>query len=85
MRLIAITSRDDLEEMGSENLKRAVIELALAHGHFSIWMSVFSEDVEMRKRFVNAFPGTATDCFHTVELSTVSPRPDNGLDGGSKV
>ena len=85
VRLLAIMSQNDLEELDSESLKRHVVELALAHGYFSIWMTVFSENVEMRKRFISAFPGTATDCFDAVALATVSPRPNNGLDGASKV
>lgn len=83
--LIALMSRDELDASPSDGLRRQVVLTALAHGYFSIWMSVFSDDVEMRTRFVNEFPGTATDCFDAVTLTTVSPRPDNGLDGASKV
>jgi uncharacterized protein (TIGR02646 family) len=83
--LIALMSRDELDASPSDGLRRQVVLTALAQGYFSIWMSVFSDDVEMRTRFVNEFPGTATDCFDAVALTTVSPRPDNGLEGASKV
>ena len=36
-------------------------ESAPATGFFSVWMTVFSQHHEMRRGFINAFPGTAPD------------------------
>jgi hypothetical protein len=66
-------------------LRESIVNWALAEGHFSIWMTAFSDDPEMRQRFIEAFPGTARDCFDPVTTAIVSPRPPNVLGGAGKV
>ena len=60
----------------NEQLKNQIIRNALSEGSFSIWMAVFENDIKMRRRFIEAFPGTAQDCFD-LETKPVSPRPTN--------
>ena len=35
----------------------------MANSYFSIWMTVFSDDTDVKRRFVEKFIGTAKDCF----------------------
>ena len=39
------------------------LDLALATGFFSIWMTVFQGDIEMKRALVTSFNGTAIDCY----------------------
>jgi uncharacterized protein (TIGR02646 family) len=39
--------------------KVMAISTVQGHGHWSIWMTVFSDDVDMQARLIEAFPGTA--------------------------
>ena len=50
-------------ECYKEAMKNQIIETAKATGFFSVWMEVFSEEPEMLRALINAFPGTAVDCF----------------------
>jgi hypothetical protein len=44
-------------------MRRQIVRTALGHGFWSVWMTVFRDDGDMRKQFVENFPGTAEDCF----------------------
>lgn len=60
-------------------------ELALASGFFSVWMTVFKDEPNMLKIFVDAFNGTRlSGCFHPRSTKAVSPapNPDRLLGGG---
>lgn len=37
--------------------------MALRMGFFSIWITVFNDDSDMRRMLVEAYVGTAIDCF----------------------
>ena len=37
--------------------------ITMVNEYFSIWMTVFADDVEMKRMIVNKFIGTAKDCF----------------------
>ena len=41
-----------------ENSRALAIDVALGSGFFSVWMAVFHDDEDMRRRLVEAFPGT---------------------------
>ncbi len=72
---IAIRWRTKLSTAKDPELVRdSVVEIARARGFFSIWMEVFSNDKEMRKQLIAAFPGTAKDCFNA-DAEPV-PRPN---------
>jgi uncharacterized protein (TIGR02646 family) len=47
-----------------------ITDLAKAKGHWSVWMSVFENHPVIRQALIEAFPGTAANCFdqHTVPL-----------------
>lgn len=80
---MALVSRADLQRRDTDEMRRAVVNLARCSGFFSIWMKVFELDPDMRQRFVDAFPGTAADCFDA-QTRPHSPRPPNGLSHGGK-
>lgn len=44
-------------------MREQIIDTAVAKGFFSIWMTVFAEDIQMKQDLVAAFKGTATDCY----------------------
>lgn len=55
----------------SPEVRDLIVENALGRGLFSIWMKVFETDIDMRKRLINAFKGTATGCFDPVSSACV--------------
>jgi uncharacterized protein (TIGR02646 family) len=66
---IAVDSRRDLESNDAPEMRRQIIRSATARGYWSIWMTVFEDDPDIRQRLLRAFPGTCTVCFD----------PDNGF------
>jgi hypothetical protein len=83
--LIAQESKNDLHANSTDEFRRQIARTASGHGHFSIWMTVFSDDVAVRKLLIAEFRGTASDCFDPNSTAHVSPRPPNGLANGSKI
>jgi hypothetical protein len=65
-------------------LREQIVATALANGFFSIWMDVFIDDEDMRRRFIETFPGTSQDCFDE-RTRPVSPRPANSLNHSGKI
>jgi uncharacterized protein (TIGR02646 family) len=60
---VALQARKDLAAHDSPELRRSILQTAISRGHWSVWMQVFHDDVEMRRALINWFPGTATNCF----------------------
>jgi hypothetical protein len=60
-------------------LQEVILRDALDSGFFSIWMKAFESDPVMRQCFIDAFPGTAYDCFNSITTAPISPRPTDGL------
>lgn len=54
----------------------AIIILALSTGFFSVWFTVFEKHIEVRQALVEAFKGTARDCFD----ANYNPIPRNTND-----
>ena len=85
VRLEAMDSLEDWVSNPSPELHRSIIKCALFAGFFSVWMDVFSAHPDLRRALINAFDGTARECFDT-STAPVSPRPlGHGLPHGSKV
>lgn len=55
-----LASNDNIDNI---DLREAFVDLAKASGFFSIWMAAFHDDIDMRRRLVEAHAGTARDCF----------------------
>lgn len=70
----------------SQALQKCAIALAKSTGFFSIWMTAFGDDEDLRNRLIDAFPGTRdSGCFDRHgKLITPAPNPDN-LENGGKI
>lgn len=60
---LAQMAQDDLERNRCATVMKWIVSTARARGFWSVWMTVFKDDVEMRARFIQAFEGTAAVCF----------------------
>ncbi|MBL8220828.1 MAG: HNH endonuclease [Bryobacterales bacterium] len=83
---IAEEARSDVDSNpGNLAVRRQAVRNATGHGFFSIWMTVFANDSEMRNRLIDAFPGTRdSGCFDANgDLISPAPNPD-GLEHGGK-
>jgi len=67
-------------------LRKWAVQTAVQNGFFSIWMTVFAADPDMKNRLIDAFNGTrSSGCFAaTAAPVTPAPNPD-GLANGGKV
>lgn len=86
--LVAQESKLDVDtDTNNEIVKQCVIRTALGYGFFSIWMTVFRDDLDMRNRLIDAFPGTReSGCFDPVSTLPISPHPNaDNLTSGSKI
>lgn len=52
-----------LAKVDCVDMRDEIIEAAVGWGGFAIWFEVFKDDVDMCVRLIQAFPGTAPDCF----------------------
>jgi hypothetical protein len=60
---MAALSLDHLQRKPSEEMREQIILLAKGTGFWSVWMTVFSGDADMRRRLVVGFVGTEAECF----------------------
>jgi len=60
---IAVRSKERLSRNNTDDFREQIVETATGHAYWSVWMTVFQDDPDMRRRFTHAFKGTATDCF----------------------
>jgi hypothetical protein len=60
---VALDARRGLANNDTPQLRDSILHTALSRGFWSVWLQVFYDDVDMRSRLINWFPGTATDCF----------------------
>ncbi|HQU43323.1 MAG TPA: hypothetical protein PK867_10960 [Pirellulales bacterium] len=73
---IALRARKDLAENPTDQVRDSIVQIAISRGFWSVWMAVFHDDVEMRRRFLNWFPGTATnECF---DVDTIPKQRPGG-------
>ncbi len=73
---VALLARKALVENPTDQLRESIVHNAISRGFWSVWMAVFHDDVEMRRRLLDWFPGTATNqCF---DANTVPKRRPGG-------
>jgi uncharacterized protein (TIGR02646 family) len=60
---IAKVAKERLQRCDCEDMREQIKDTAKGQGFWSIWMTVFSDDPDMVRRFIHAFPGTAVSCF----------------------
>lgn len=84
----ANVAHDELQaQPDNDLLRRMIVRLAQARGFFSVWMTVFAADRDMRLRLIQAFPGTLeSGCFDPVSTAPVKPAPNpDKLISGKKI
>ncbi len=74
---IARLARNNLTAAESNEMRATIILVAQGIGFWSVWFAVFWDDEDMRRRLIQAFPGTACDCFD--DTTKLVPRPDGAL------
>ena len=70
-------ARADLAKQNTDLTRKHIVEIAVAWGIFSIWWTVFANDVDMRRRLREAFTGTDDKSFDKNE--NLVPRPGGQL------
>lgn len=71
---IAIRERNRYDASNPNDLQNILIN-AIAHGFFSVWLTVFAQYPEVKNALIAAFTGTARDCFD----SDGNPIPRNSV------
>ncbi len=61
---IAQRSLERLQKNDTLFMREEIVEHAQAQGFWSVWMTVFQDDLDMLNRFIVAFPGTCKKCFN---------------------
>jgi hypothetical protein len=74
---IAIMSLNHLHLRDNPEMRKQITFTAIGHGYWSVWMTVFKDDPDMLRRFIEAFPGTCQDCFDY--KGNPIPRPNGNL------
>ncbi len=59
----ALSVKEDFKSNSSEEMKNTIIRLAKAKGFWSVWMTVFADDINMRYLLIQEFKGTSQACF----------------------
>lgn len=60
---LAQQTRRALERNDNIDFRELIVNMVKASGFFSIWITIFHDDPDMRRRLVEAHAGTARDCF----------------------
>ncbi len=60
---MAERAKERLERNDSVDFRDQIAETAFAKGFWSVWMTVFEDDSDMKKRLMDGIPGTAEECF----------------------
>jgi hypothetical protein len=60
---VAIESLSNWHNKPSSEMARQIVLTAIGHGFFSIWMTVFQNIPRIKRALIDAFPGTAKNCF----------------------
>ncbi len=71
---LAQRSKDRLARVNTQEMRAQIVDEA--KDYFSIWMTVFAEDADMKRRFIEKFKGTAPDCFDASQGYAPVHRPD---------
>jgi len=65
-------AKTNLRAQATDLMRSQIIDTATSTGFWSVWMTVFEDYSDMRRRLIEAFQGTCKDCF---DLDTQSaPR-----------
>lgn len=59
---LANRAANHLRTTNTQAMRESIVDVAISRGFFSIWMTAFV-DADMRRRLIDAFPGTCAACF----------------------
>ena len=62
-----------LARQDTEHMREQIIDTARSNGYWSVWMTVFADDADMRQCLIAAYPGTASACFDADSLAVARP------------
>ena len=84
---LAEEAKLDVDGSNSPDVRKWAVKTAKESGFFSIWMTVFAADPDMRMRLIDAFPGTSdSGCFNSNTGADIYPHPNaDGLAHGGKI
>jgi uncharacterized protein (TIGR02646 family) len=70
-------AKTNLSAQVTQAMREQIIDTATSTGFWSVWMTVFAEDIDMRSRIIKAFPGSCINCFD--EDTQPIPRPNGQI------
>ncbi|MEI6705739.1 MAG: hypothetical protein WCK96_01245 [Methylococcales bacterium] len=56
-------AKQRLNQQPIDLMREQIIDTATSTGFWSVWMTVFQDNIDMRQRLINAFTGTSRACF----------------------
>lgn len=56
-------AKSNLQTTSTDSMREQIIDTATSTGFWSVWMTVFQDDIDMRQHLINAFTGTSRVCF----------------------
>lgn len=69
----ATRKKTELAKYDTQERRADIVVMAKERGFWSVWMTVFQDDADMRHRLIEAFPGTCASCFN--EITQPIQRP----------
>lgn len=60
---VAIDSKTNLGLCDTDQMRKQIVKTCIAAGYWSVWMTVFRDDADMLRRFIDEFTGTCVACF----------------------
>lgn len=70
-------ARFNLSNHATDSMRGQIIDTAISTGFWSVWMTVFQDDADMRNLLIRNFKGTSSDCFD--QETKPIPRPGGSL------
>jgi uncharacterized protein (TIGR02646 family) len=64
---LAELCRGDLAKQDTPAMRKLIVHVATGRGEFSVWWTVFADDIDMRRRLRQAFAGTHSGSFDVNE------------------
>jgi hypothetical protein len=75
----ALVARERLTRVPSKEMRDQIVDTATSTGFFSVWMAVFEDAINLRKLFLEAFPGTSGIGESFDANTNPVPRPEGAI------
>ena len=60
---LAEQQKQTLTQIDTPTIRQMIVDMAKFRGYWSVWMTVFASNANMRSRLINGFTGSASNCF----------------------